>query len=53
VRDGLAVFAEPGEVELDGLPHLVQDPFFGICERDKAGQVRAPRAVSVVVGTLR
>ncbi len=52
VRDGLAVFAEPGEVELDGLPHLVQDSFFGICERDAARQVRAPCAVSAVVGTL-
>jgi hypothetical protein len=52
VRDGLAVFAEPGEVELDGLPHLVQDSFFGVCERDAARQVRAPCAVSAVVGTL-
>ena len=52
VRDGLAVFAEPGEVELDGLPHLVQDSFFGIGERDAARQVRAPCSVSAVVGTL-
>ena len=41
--DWLPVFAEPGEVQLDGLPHLGQDCFLGVCQGNTARLGRARR----------
>src|SRR5215468_2415017 len=48
----LAVFAEPGKVQLNGLPHLGQDCVLGVCQCDTARQIRAPCAVSAVAGSF-
>src|ERR1022692_3689414 len=48
MRDWLAVLAEPGKMQLDGLPHFGQDGLFGICQCDTARQIWAPRAISAV-----
>src|SRR5262252_7069831 len=50
--DWLAVFAEPGKVQLNGLPHLGQDCVLGVCQCDTARQIRAPCAVSAVAGSF-
>ena len=50
--DGLAVLAQPSQVELDGPPHLVQDVLFGIRQRHATGQIRAPRTVLAIIGPL-
>jgi hypothetical protein len=38
MRDWLAIFAEPGKVQLDGLPQLGQDCVLGTCQCDAAGR---------------
>src|ERR1022692_3834415 len=52
MRDWLAVLAEPGKMQLDGLPHFGQDGLFGICQCDTARQIWAPRAISAVAGSF-
>src|SRR5215831_14376919 len=52
MRDWLAIFAEPGQVQFDGLAHLGQDGVLGVCQSDAARQIRAPCAVSAVAGSF-